>query len=97
MFKILLLLISITISNITTSTQLIYVSPTGNDNNPGTLEKPLASFKAARDRARELLKNHDSIEVIFRDGYYYFDETVVLDHRDFSEKGTVSYKALAVQ
>jgi hypothetical protein len=31
----------------------IYVSPTGNDNNPGTLEAPFATLERARDAVRE--------------------------------------------
>ncbi len=34
----------------------IYISPAGNDNNPGTIARPLASLKGARDRIRSLRK-----------------------------------------
>ena len=33
--------------------QKIYLSPAGNDSNPGSADKPLATLTAARDRARE--------------------------------------------
>ncbi len=39
------------------SGQQIYLSPGGDDSNPGTREKPVATLNAARDRVREYRKN----------------------------------------
>ncbi len=39
------------------SAQKIYISPAGNDSNPGTTDKPMASLTGARDRVREMRKN----------------------------------------
>ena len=38
--------------------QKIYVSPLGNDTNPGTVDKPVATLAAARDKAKESRKAH---------------------------------------
>jgi len=54
--------------------QKFYLSPAGNDTNPGTIEKPLATLTAARDKARELRMNNQSsqpVEVIALEGEYF--------------------------
>ena len=49
----------------------IYVAVDGNDKNPGTLDKPLATFDAARLKVRELKKAaKDEIVVAFKAGNY---------------------------
>ncbi len=56
------------------SAQKIYLSPAGNDSNPGTIEKPLATLTAARDKAREFRKSNQAgqpIEVIALEGEYF--------------------------
>jgi len=53
--------------------QKIYLSPTGNDNNPGTNDKPLATLIAARDKVREFRKNipvNQPIEIVALEGEY---------------------------
>lgn len=59
----------------------IYVSPNGNDKNPGTREKPVASFSRAQEMARTIV-GRDSVEVIFMNGTYYLPETVELTPAD---------------
>lgn len=54
--------------------QKIYLSPVGNDTNPGTIEKPLATLTAARDKAREFRKStqiSQPVEVIALEGEYF--------------------------
>lgn len=49
--------------------EVIYVAPYGNDKGDGSLNKPLATAKAARDMARN--KNTDKdLYVVFRGGEY---------------------------
>ncbi len=63
----------------------IYLSPTGNDANPGTLEKPLASLKAARDKVRELRNSgiqNEPIEIIALPGIYYMNVPLELTFED---------------
>lgn len=54
-----------------------YVAPDGDDNNPGTIDQPLATLKGARDRVHTVLDGCGDVTVYFRGGYYYFKETVV--------------------
>ena len=50
--------------------QTIYVSPQGNDKNPGTKDKPVATFGKAQMLARKLPVGKDVI-VLFANGIYY--------------------------
>ncbi|MHC4758219.1 MAG: hypothetical protein ACYTE8_06155 [Planctomycetota bacterium] len=71
----------------------IYVSPSGDDSNPGTKESPLKTFQAARDKVRTINEDVD-ITVYFRDGYYTFKEPVKLTIKDSgSENRKIIYKA----
>lgn len=61
----------------------LIVSPDGNDMNQGTLESPLKTLKAAKDRVK-LLKgiSDETITVWFRGGTYEFTEEVTFDSSD---------------
>ncbi len=79
------------------NSQSIYLSPAGNDGNPGTIDKPLATLTAARDKARQMRKNTRSnqpIEIIAQEGEYFMMQPLFLNADD---GGTVSspviYKA----
>jgi hypothetical protein len=54
----------------------IYVSPTGDDANDGSLASPLATIAKARDKADQL-KTAGSVTVFLRGGNYYLTEPVV--------------------
>lgn len=84
-FKILFILLLIVNS---TFSQTFYVSPNGNDNNPGTIEKPLETFKGAIESVNN---SGGSGTVYFRGGYYHFDKTVVLNRENC--KGKITFKA----
>jgi len=61
------------ISNGQVSGQKIFLSPTGNDNNPGTYDKPLATLIAARNKAREYRKKspvNQPVEIVAQAGEY---------------------------
>ena len=64
-----------------------FVSPNGDDRNPGTIERPFHTFQAAQTAVRAL-RNHapGAITVYFRSGTYYLDETVVLTPQDSGEQ-----------
>ena len=68
--------------------QTFYVSPKGNDKNPGTLEKPLQTFQGA---IKTINNAGGSGSVYFRDGVYHFDKTVVLNKENC--KGEILFKA----
>jgi hypothetical protein len=65
--------------------QKIYLSPTGNDSNDGSVEKPLATLNAARDRARIIRKTgqHDQpVEIIALGGEYFMLQPLILNTQD---------------
>ena len=72
----------------------VYVAVDGNDSNPGTLEKPLATFEAAKAKVRELKKNAtDEIVVAFKAGNYG-ELSVTFSADDAgTEKVPVTYRA----
>jgi hypothetical protein len=63
--------------------QSYFVSPAGDDTNPGTLGKPFATLERAQQAAR--LKRGD---VILRGGNYYLPETLVFTARDSGTEET---------
>ena len=71
----------------------VFVSPTGNDANPGTRTRPLKSFAAAQKAVRKVqLKS--PVMVWFRAGVYYLPETVVFTAEDSGSKANpVTYAA----
>ena len=65
--------------------QKIYLSPAGNDNNSGSIEKPLATITAARDRAREYRESNkvsQPIEIIALEGEYFMFQPLLLTADD---------------
>lgn len=64
----------------------LYVSPAGNDANPGSAARPFATIQRARDAIRELRKQGDlpagGVKVILRGGKYYLPQTLDLDQQD---------------
>ena len=72
----------------------LYVSPQGNDTNPGTKEKPIATLGKAVEKVRPHA-GKAPITVHFADGVYYLPETVVFTPKDSgSKKNPILYKAV---
>lgn len=75
----------------------LYVSPVGDDGNPGTLEQPLATLEAARDVVREMRAAETPtgpVTVLLRDGVYSLSQTLLLEARDSgSEQAPVTFRA----
>lgn len=63
-----------------------HISPSGNDENPGTQEKPVASLERARDLARGIAGRED-IKVWLHDGTWRLKQTFELDSRDSGRDG----------
>ena len=69
-----------------------FVSPSGDDKNPGTYEKPFATLQAARDAVRDINDNMTGDIYVFVDGgKYYMEETLVLNEED---SGTNGYQVI---
>ncbi|MCK4343658.1 MAG: right-handed parallel beta-helix repeat-containing protein [Bacteroidales bacterium] len=70
-------------------TRYFYMSPDGDDFNPGTSEAPLASLTGARNAVRNYRKDHglqDTIRIIATDGWYQMKEPLVLGPDDGGDK-----------
>lgn len=73
-----------------------YVSPVGNDNNPGTENAPFATLDRARMAVRELKKTKQGdITIGLKGGKYILRNTLVFTSEDSGEDGQkISYKAV---
>ncbi|MBR5632997.1 MAG: S-layer homology domain-containing protein, partial [Clostridia bacterium] len=70
----------------------LYVAVDGNDNNPGTEDKPLATFEAAVAKVRELKKTaKDEIVVAFKAGDYGNLQLELTEEDAGSEKVPIKY------
>ena len=66
----------------------LYVSPTGNDNNSGTLAQPFRTISRAQNVVRTLNSNMSGDIVInLRGGYYQLSAPLNLDVRDSGSNG----------
>ncbi len=76
--------------NLTGTCISFWVSPSGNDANPGTKQAPFLTLARARDAVRALpssaFENQD-IYVYIEEGTYRLDQPLVLDARDSGRKG----------
>ena len=72
----------------------LFVSPSGDNANPGTEAKPLRTIAKARDAVRALSpRATGNITVFLRGGVFPLSETLVLDHRDSGQNGhAILYK-----
>jgi len=73
-----------------------FVSPNGNDTNPGTKSQPFKSLEKARDAIRELkvAGTFNGCQVFLREGAYFRTETFVLNEIDSGTKSNpVIYSA----
>ena len=73
----------------------IFVSPDGDDGNPGTASEPLRTFHAAQRAAREVKKHRPGeLCVYFRAGTYYLPETLVFTPEDSgTTEAPVTYRS----
>jgi Fibronectin type III domain len=70
------------------TTQTVYLSPAGNDNNPGTEAHPFRTLERARDWARSKNQNQSGdLAIYLKGGTYRLAEPLVLDARDSGNHG----------
>ncbi|MBN2803633.1 MAG: hypothetical protein JXR91_11100, partial [Deltaproteobacteria bacterium] len=83
------------ISNLPKGQAIYFVSPSGNDNNPGTIDDPFLTLTKARDAVRTI--NNDmtgDIYVYLRGGDYRITDTVSFTTQDSGTNGfKIFYKA----
>jgi parallel beta-helix repeat protein len=62
----------------------LYVAPNGNDANPGTREKPVATLSAARDAVRRIKQQglKQPVDVIVQAGTYYLSDPLTFGPED---------------
>jgi hypothetical protein len=66
----------------------LYVSPQGNDANPGTITEPFATLARAQDAVRSVKDGvQGDIQVFLREGVYTLSDTWALDQRDSGSNG----------
>ena len=71
----------------------LYVSPTGNDQNPGTSTKPFASLVRARTEARRFA-GREPVTVLLHAGTYYLNAPLVFTAADSgTQQAPVRYEA----
>ena len=71
----------------------VFVATDGNDQNPGTYNKPLASFEGAK-RFVQVQNKDESVNVVFKNGTYYLPTTIKFTPKDGrSNNKHVLYKA----
>ena len=70
-----------------------YVSPSGNDNNPGSIAKPFHSIQKAKEAVRYALAKNSvqNINIFLRGGDYFVDKTICFDDRDGNTNAVVKY------
>ena len=66
----------------------IHVSPGGADTQPGTVQSPVKTAEAARNLARRHT-GKEPATIIFADGIYYLDQTLLLTDADSGGKAAL--------
>ncbi len=73
-----------------------YVSPSGNDSNPGTKDKPFATLEMAKIAVQNSIQNKNEIDftIWIADGIYEIEEPVIFNSEIFDDNINVQVKAI---
>ena len=71
------------------SAQSYYISPDGDDSNPGTINRPFASIERARNAVRACRPLTENVDIFLRGGTYRLSETV---HFPSEDTGSNDYR-----
>ncbi|MBN8826883.1 MULTISPECIES: right-handed parallel beta-helix repeat-containing protein [unclassified Spirosoma] len=72
----------------------LYVSPKGDDRNPGSLKRPFKTIEKAKQMVGDLLKTKaEQITVTLRGGRYALGQTLTFNQQDAGENCRVVYQA----
>ena len=71
---------------------IFYISPMGSDQNPGTFEQPFSTLKKAKDAILNNKTEATRFIILFREGSYHFDNSVVFDEANSIPILIESYK-----
>jgi hypothetical protein len=72
--------------------ETIYVANSGNDDNPGTVDKPVLTLVKAQQLARQNA-GKDTVKIVLEDGTYYLSDPLVFGNED---SGTKNYPVIWV-
>jgi hypothetical protein len=74
--------------------QFFFVSPSGNDHNPGTKEQPFKTILKAKESIQKINDGNKTITVYLREGVYALNEPLVFNQEDGAiHNGSVTYSA----
>lgn len=76
-----------------------FVSPWGNDSNPGTKQAPFSTIEKAQLMVLERMKTTpgENCTVWLHGGEYQIENTILFDSNDFNGSGNITFKAMRKQ
>ncbi len=66
---------------------IFYVSPSGSNDNSGTIRKPFANFERAKEEIQNAISKgseNKEFKIYFRGGTYFFNEPALINQEEFS-------------
>ena len=96
--KPVILFLAIILQSFTSYSADFFVSPAGNDNNPGTREKPFVSIERAKKAAEVSFRQipNEDCTIWLDDGKYNISKPVFFNSENFkNQTGTLLFKALS--
>ncbi len=74
--------------------KVVYIAVDGNDKNDGSYNAPIKTVEEAKKRVAELKKGETPVDVIFKEGVYPVNDTIIFGQNDSGTKSApITYKA----